>query len=88
MRILVTGSSGWLGQMLVPRLRRDGHHVVGLDVRPGAHTSIVGSIVERAMIEDVMSAEAITAVVHCAALHKPDIARPCEEKWKVRKRRR
>jgi UDP-glucose 4-epimerase len=75
MRILVTGSSGWLGQTLVPRLRRDGHHVVGLDVRPGAHTSIVGSIVERAMIEDVMSAEAITAVVHCAALHKPDIAR-------------
>ena len=34
MNILVTGSSGWLGQTLVPRLKRDGHTVVGLD--PGA----------------------------------------------------
>ena len=34
MNILVTGSSGWLGQTLVPRLKRAGHTVVGLD--PGA----------------------------------------------------
>ena len=31
MRILITGSSGWLGTTLVPRLRRDGHEVVGMD---------------------------------------------------------
>src|SRR5258708_649239 len=73
MRILVTGSSGWLGQTLVPRLGREGHQVVGLDIRPGAHTSVVGSVVDRALINDVMSAEAITAIVHSAALHKPDI---------------
>ena len=36
MNILVTGSSGWLGQTLVPRLKRDGHTVVGLDPVPGA----------------------------------------------------
>ena len=35
MNILVTGSSGWLGQTLVPRLERDGHRVVGLDPEPG-----------------------------------------------------
>ena len=35
MNILVTGSSGWLGQTLVPRLVRAGHKVVGLDPEPG-----------------------------------------------------
>ena len=35
MNILVTGSSGWLGQTLVPRLARDGHKVVGLDPDAG-----------------------------------------------------
>src|SRR5437879_5838736 len=75
MRILVTGSSGWLGQTLIPRLRRDGHHVVGLDIRPGPHTSLVGSVADRAVIERVMADEAITEIVHAAALHKPDIVR-------------
>ena len=31
MNILVTGSSGWLAQDLVPRLKRAGHTVIGLD---------------------------------------------------------
>ena len=38
MRILLTGSSGWLGRFLAPRLRAAGHEVVGLDVAPGAKT--------------------------------------------------
>jgi UDP-glucose 4-epimerase len=75
MRILLTGSSGWLGQTLAPRLKRDGHHVVGLDARAGAHTSHIGSVADRALIDRIMAAEAIEAVVHSGALHKPDIAR-------------
>ena len=35
MRILLTGSSGWLGRFLAPRLRALGHVVTGLDVAPG-----------------------------------------------------
>jgi UDP-glucose 4-epimerase len=75
MRILLTGSSGWLGQTLAPRLQHDGHYVVGLDVRPGPHTAIVASVADRAAIDRVLADEAITAIVHAAALHKPDIAR-------------
>jgi UDP-glucose 4-epimerase len=39
------------------------------------NTSHVGSFTDRALVERVMAAEAIRAVVHAGALHKPDIAR-------------
>jgi UDP-glucose 4-epimerase len=75
MNILLTGSSGWLGATLGPRLKQDGHKVTGLDVRPGEHTTVLGSVADRATIDRTMQTEGITAVIHSAALHKPDIAR-------------
>jgi UDP-glucose 4-epimerase len=74
MNVLVTGSSGWLGQTLVPRLRRDGHTVVGLDPERGATTDVVGSVVDRALVRSIIRDRAITAIVHAAARHKPHIA--------------
>jgi len=73
MRILLTGSSGWLGQTLAPRLKQDGHDVLGLDIVPGDHTSVMGSIADRAVVDHAM--RDMEAVVHSGALHKPDIAR-------------
>jgi UDP-glucose 4-epimerase len=73
MRILVTGSSGWLGQTLVPRLQRDGHEVFGLDPEPGPTTAIVGSVVDRALVRQVVREQGIEAIVHAAARHKPHI---------------
>ena len=74
MNILVTGSSGWLGQTLVPRLRRGGHQVVGLDPDKGATTDIVGSVVDRALVRSILRERGITAIIHAAARHKPHIA--------------
>jgi UDP-glucose 4-epimerase len=71
--ILVTGSSGWLGQTLVPRLVRDGHRVVGLDPEPGPTTEVVGSVVDRALVRRLVREHAIEAIVHAAARHKPHI---------------
>ena len=73
MRILLTGSSGWLGRFLAPRLRRAGHVVVGLDVAPGAHTQVLGSVADKALVQRCFGDHGIEAVIHGGALHKPDI---------------
>jgi nucleoside-diphosphate-sugar epimerase len=79
MRILLTGSSGWLGRFLAPRLRSAGHEVIGLDVAPGADTEMIGTVADRALVDRVFAEQGIEAVVHAGALHKPDIARYPEQ---------
>jgi UDP-glucose 4-epimerase len=73
--VLLTGSSGWLGRHLAPLLESDGHRVIGLDVAPGPHTMLLGSVDDRDLIARAFRDHAIDAVVHGAALHQPDIAR-------------
>ncbi len=75
MRILLTGSSGWLGRHLAPLLREAGHAVTGLDVAPGPDTGVVGSVADRAVVDRAFGEHGIEAVIHAGALHKPDIAR-------------
>ena len=74
MKLLLTGSSGWLGRFLAPQLRAAGHEVVGLDVAPGADTQVIGSVADAALVDEVV-AGGIEAIIHGGALHKPDIAR-------------
>ncbi|MET0603679.1 MAG: NAD(P)-dependent oxidoreductase [Baekduia sp.] len=71
MRILVTGSSGHLGEGLMRVLRADGADVVGLDILPGAFTDLVGSIVDRTLVRRAL--EDVDAVLHTATLHKPHV---------------
>src|SRR6266702_7465350 len=75
MRILLTGSSGWLGRFLAPRLRIAGHRVIGLDVVAGEATDVVGSVADRTVVDRVFGDHGVEAVIHAGALHKPDIAR-------------
>ncbi|MGZ4283976.1 MAG: NAD-dependent epimerase/dehydratase family protein [Solirubrobacteraceae bacterium] len=71
MKILVTGSSGHLGEALTRILRDEGHDVIGLDVLALPHTTVVGSIVDRACVRS--SVPGMDAVVHAATLHKPHV---------------
>ena len=71
MRVLVTGSSGHLGEALVRVLRTEGIDVVGLDVLASTHTGAVGSIADRAFVRRSMAG--VDAVLHAATLHKPHV---------------
>ena len=71
MKILVTGSSGHLGEALVRTLRQSDHEVVGLDLKPSPFTDIVGSIADRSCVRRGM--QGVAAVFHAATLHKPHL---------------
>jgi nucleoside-diphosphate-sugar epimerase len=87
-RILVTGSSGHLGEALIRVLRgqyrqggssegayRDdqGNAVTGLDIKPGPYTDITGDIADRAVVRQALTGSGATAVIHAATLHKPHV---------------
>jgi len=71
MKILVTGSSGHLGEALMRVLRAQHHDVMGLDVLAGAFTTVVGSIIDRACVQRCV--QGVDAIVHTATLHKPHV---------------
>lgn len=70
-KILVTGSSGHLGEALVRVLRGRGHEVIGLDVLPSPSTDVVGSVADSAVVRSSLTG--VRAVVHTATLHKPHV---------------
>ncbi len=70
MKILVTGSSGHLGEALVRTLQGD-HEVVSLDIKPSPFTTVVGSITNRELVKNCMAG--VQTVYHTATLHKPHI---------------
>jgi nucleoside-diphosphate-sugar epimerase len=71
MKILVTGSSGHLGEALVRTLRDRGNEVIGLDVKASAFTTKAGSVADRLCVRDCMAG--VEAVFHAATLHKPHV---------------
>jgi UDP-glucose 4-epimerase len=71
-RILVTGSSGHLGEALMRVLREREHDVIGLDELPSPFTTVVGSITDRECVRRCVAG--VDAILHTATLHKPHVA--------------
>jgi nucleoside-diphosphate-sugar epimerase len=71
MRVVVTGSSGHLGEALMRTLRAGPHEVVGVDILPSPFTEAVGSIADPDFASDCL--RGADAVIHAATLHKPHV---------------
>jgi nucleoside-diphosphate-sugar epimerase len=65
MRILVTGSSGHLGEALVRTLQRFNHELIGVDLLDSPFTTCVGSIADRALVRSCMPG--VQVVFHTAS---------------------
>jgi UDP-glucose 4-epimerase len=72
MKIIVTGSSGHLGEALVRTLQGTTHEVVGLDRTASPFTGRVGTITDRDFVRRCV--QGMDAVIHAATLHKPHVA--------------
>ncbi|HEU4779528.1 MAG TPA: NAD(P)-dependent oxidoreductase [Steroidobacteraceae bacterium] len=72
MKILITGSSGHLGEALMRTLAHGPHEAMGVDVLRSPFTNVVGSIADRAVVDACM--KGVDAVLHTATLHKPHVA--------------
>ncbi|OCK61228.1 NAD(P)-dependent oxidoreductase [Bradyrhizobium sp. LMTR 3] len=72
MTVLVTGSSGHLGEALMRTLQAQRRKAIGIDVLPGVFTHHLGSITDRAFVRHCM--KGATTVLHAATLHKPHVA--------------
>jgi UDP-glucose 4-epimerase len=72
MKILVTGSSGHLGEALMRTLPGLGHEALGVDITTSPFTQVTGSIADRALVDGCM--RGIDVVLHAATLHKPHVA--------------
>lgn len=69
MKILMTGSSGPKVGNVVARQLAGKHELVGVDLHPGANTSLVADI--NAVDDWAPHLDGVDAVVHFAALHAP-----------------
>jgi len=67
MKVLVTGSSGFIGGALVRRLKAEGWNPAGLDKRSGAATDYVCDLLDAARLEETVREFSPDAVVHLAA---------------------
>ena len=72
MKILVTGSSGYLGEAMMIRFQELGIAALGTDLIAGKYTDQVGDLRHRSFVDQLFT-KGIKAVIHAATLHKPHV---------------
>lgn len=79
MKVLVTGSSGHLGEALIRYLRNAGVDAVGLDLKKSKYTDIVGSVCDRAAVAAAI--DGAQSLIHAATLHKPHVVTHSQQEF-------
>lgn len=72
MKILVTGSSGHLGEAIIRVLQSKNLDYVSVDIKASPFTTHLGSIADRSFVRSCM--QGVDIVLHTATLHKPHVA--------------
>eukprot|EP00405_Crypthecodinium_cohnii_P030226 CAMPEP_0206497824 /NCGR_PEP_ID=MMETSP0324_2-20121206/50505_1 /ASSEMBLY_ACC=CAM_ASM_000836 /TAXON_ID=2866 /ORGANISM="Crypthecodinium cohnii, Strain Seligo" /LENGTH=380 /DNA_ID=CAMNT_0053983647 /DNA_START=53 /DNA_END=1192 /DNA_ORIENTATION=+ len=78
-KVLVSGSSGYLGEVLVRTFVQLGVEVIGMDRQPGPNTQVVADICDADAVSE--AARDCDAIFHTAALHAPNAPRHSEEEY-------
>jgi UDP-glucuronate 4-epimerase len=68
---LVTGSSGFVGRVIMSRLAAAGRRAIGLDPRPSATTQVIDDLSDRAPLRDLIAREKITHIIHAGGVSGP-----------------
>ena len=97
MKVLVTGSHGYIGTVLVPMLIKKGHEVIGLDTDYYERCTFSGAVPDVETInKDVRDiekhdVEGFDAIIHLAGLsndplgdYRPELTEDINEKASVR----
>lgn len=71
MKILITGSTGHLGEALVRTLSPQGHDIIAIDIQPSSYTTHTGTICNPTFVQACM--KGVDIVLHTATLHKPHV---------------
>jgi nucleoside-diphosphate-sugar epimerase len=74
MAVLVTGSSGFLGRVIVARLTGAGHQAIGLDPAPPANRQvrhIADDLADAGRLRATLTAERITHIIHAGGVSGP-----------------
>ncbi|MEM6631194.1 MAG: NAD(P)-dependent oxidoreductase [Bacteroidota bacterium] len=72
MKILVTGTTGHLGEAIARILTNQNREYVGVDLLASPYTTHVGNICDRSFVQRAM--DGVDAIIHTATLHKPHVA--------------
>lgn len=69
--VLVTGSSGFVGCVIMARLAARGIRAIGLDPVASAATQVIDDLADRAKLSDLIAREHVTHVIHAGGVSGP-----------------